>query len=645
MKKISGLVILLLACSTGEAQLLKKLGDKVKEEVEYRVRRKAGQKIDEGIDKVFELPKKIRINKKGNEPQAEDGDKQAVSNKKGKGNSPLPITAGDNDGEELTAKDGFVTLELSSSSIFTGSAIRFTGESIRYKQYGSVEISINGPSVNELRTATLGSNGEFVLDWTATEATGDFTVTVKSSDKKSKRTATFTVQGIDWMDNWGDENIEETRKAYDNLEVQVSGAKEKISPKDRAELEKKLGEVKKKVDGLVKLFSDLNTAGKATASLARKLKRMPPSFKRELSDLGTTLSTHARQMAEINKKAQHTPSDVTICEYLVMVNEACAAFSAVSNVATLNIWGIVKNIALDKGVPKATGEINEAAGGIKAPYDFPLKEASKIFATSKIDAESLVSTMGKAGIAGDLVQFASDVLMKLYCGTFSGEMIHDYTINFKNNNGETWWKYGVKMKGNVSLRYPKEGAEKGIIKMKGCIEGNATSFSFYQNVAVEESFKMGTKEKIEVVELKVIKPPAVPFVSSQADKFGFGAAARTLATPASFYILIDAEYDPDNKTIKLFINKAVMDFSTLIKNTFIFLLVGPDLLPYIKRMDFPIHPARLTINGSLKENNEFPVSKDKSSNLSFIAKQNRHIGKAPDVIETDLNLLITGKKD
>lgn len=638
-------MLLLLAVQIGEAQILKKLGDKVKEEVEYRVRRKAGQKIDEGIDKVFELPKKIKINKKGNEPGTDNKDKVPGTRKNKKDDEPAGINAKESGEDELTAKDGFVTLNLSASTVFTGSAIRFTGESIKHKQYGSVEITVSGPSTNDVRIATLSNDGNYVFDYAGTENTGDFTVTVKSSDKKSKRTEAFTVLGIDWMDNWGDESIEETKKAYDNLEEQVDKAKENISPKDKIELEKKLDAVKKKVDDLVKLFKDLNTAGKATADLARKSKRMPPSFKRELSDLGNTLSTHAKQQAIANKNAKHTPSDVTICEYLVMVNEACAAFSTISNVASLNIMSIVKNIALDKGVPKATGEINEAAGGIQAPYDFPLKEATKIFATSKVDAESLVSKMGKAGMTGDLVQFASDVLMKAYCGTFSGEMSHDYTINFKNNNGETWWKYGVKMKGNVSLRYPKKGAEAGIIKMKGSIEGNATNFSFYQNVAVEESFKMGTKDKIEVVELKVLKPPAVPFVSSQVDKFGFGAAARTFATPASFYILINAEYDPDNKTIKLFINKALLDFTVLIKNTFIFLLIGPDLLPYIKRMDFPIHPARLTINGSLKENNEFPVSKDKSNNLSFMAKQNRHIGKSADVIETDLNLLITAKKD
>jgi hypothetical protein len=248
-------------------------------------------------------------------------------------------------------------------------------------------------------------------------------------------------------------------------------------------------------------------------------------------------------------------------------------------------------------------------------------------------------------MAGDVLQFASDVLLKAYCGTLSGEMTHDYTVNFRNSDGETWWKYGVKMKAAVSLRYPKKGAESGIIKMKGSIEGNAINFTFFQHVAVEESFKEGTKEKIEVVELRVIKPPAVPFVSSQSDKFGFGAVARGIVTPASFYIPIDAEYNPDDNKIKIFINPAILDFTPLIKNTFIFLLVGGDLLPYFKKMDFPIHPAQLTIKASFKDKNEFTVDKDKSNNLSFTAKGNRHIGSSSDKIETDLNFYISAKKD
>jgi hypothetical protein len=652
MRSFLALVFLLFFWSSSDAQFFKDLGNKAKDEVEYRIRRKAGQKIDEGLDKALDLPRKIKINKKGNEPATTDepktsgqsGQGQSGQKKKDDKRSSSPAAGlKDEGGDDLVAKDGFITLDLSAKAVFPGASLRFSGESIKQKQFTSVEITVSGPSTHEVRTLSLNAEGAYSMDWVATSNTGEYTVTVKSSDKKAEKTEPFTVEGLNGMENWGTDNINETNNAYDNLKDQVERAEGSVSAKDKAELEKKLNDVKSKVDDLIKLFTDLNKAGKATSDLVKKGIRQPQSFTRYLPDLNNTLATHAREMKTFNRLSKHEPFDNTICEYLVMVNEACAAFSTITNVATLNITGILKNIALDKVAPKLAGDANKAAGGNQS--DFALQEATKMYATSKIDAESMLTKMGQAGLAGDLLQFASSVLLKVYCGTFSGDIQHDYTINFRNGDGLTWWKYGVKMKGSLSLRYPKKGAESGIIKMKGSIEGNATNFTFFQNVAIEESFNEGSKGKIEVVELKVLKPATFPFVSSQADKLGFGAAARTLVTPASFYIPVDAEYDPDNDKIKITINPALWDFTPFVKNTFIFLLVGGDLLPYIKKMDFPIHSAERTMRGNLLVNNEFTMYKDEKGNPYFSDKRNRHIGSPGTKIETDLNLDIQAKKD
>jgi hypothetical protein len=162
--------------------------------------------------------------------------------------------------------------------------------------------------------------------------------------------------------------------------------------------------------------------------------------------------------------------------------------------------------------------------------------------------------------------------------------------------------------------------------MKGNLEGNATKFTFYENVEADDGFLEGSKGKIEVVELKVIKPPAIPFVSSLNDPAGFGAVARTLATPACFNIIIDAEYDVDADKIKIFVEKPLIDFSPAVVNQLIFLLVGADLLPYFKRMTFPIHKAYRTLSSVVRDHNEFMVDKDSKGNLSFSGKANKHLG-------------------
>ncbi|MGI8583644.1 MAG: hypothetical protein ACR2KX_15710, partial [Chitinophagaceae bacterium] len=261
------------------------------------------------------------------------------------------------------------------------------------------------------------------------------------------------------------------------------------------------------------------------------------------------------------------------------------------------------------------------------------------------DAESFNSSMGLAGGVGDITQYVSDVLLKKYCGVFKGELKHDDTIDFRNKDGVSWWKYGVVMQGAFTLRYPKENNKGKVIKMKGNFEGNATKFTFYENIEAQDDFQEGSKGKIEVVELKVLKPPAIPFVSSMNDVAGFGAVARTLATPACFNITMDAEYDVDANKIKLFVNGAIIDFSPAVVNQVIFAEIGGDLFQYIKRMTFPIHKVFRTLGSVLYKNNEFTIDKDPKGNLSFAGKANKHLGSKTDKIEHDLNFSLFAKKE
>lgn len=643
---LSLLAILLLYKS--DAQILKKLGKKIQDDAEWRVRYKADQQVSKGIDTLLDVPKKIKEKKKNKknktlESSAEKQDNN--SDNPDKNNASKSMNASADDANDMTPKDGQITLKLSSNNVFAGGRISITGESVKYKNFNQVEISVTGPSTKDMKSIALADDGKFNSIWIANDKTGEFTVTAKSSDKKIQQSAKFTVYSLPKLNNWADENIDETNKAFDNLKEAVAKVEESISPKDKAELEKKMAEAKEKVDGALKLFKDLNTAGKQTADLLKTAKNISPNLSGNLSDLNNALADNARQMKSFRNLTKHEPQDNTVCEYCVMVNEACAAFSAFTNFYSTSLKTIITNVALDKGVPKAVDVVNSNGAQIDAPHDFFPKEIAKIFATSKVDAESLTTKLGKAGIAGDVLQYASDVVLKTYCGVFKGEIKHDYTVDFRNKDGVTWWKYGVVVQGALSLRYPKEGSHGNIIKMKGNFEGNATKFTFYENVEADDGFNEGSKGKIEVVELKVLKPAAFPFVSSLNDPAGFGAVARTIATPACFNITLDAEYDVDSKKIKLFVNNALIDFSPAVINQLIFLEVGADLLPYIKRMMFPIHPILRTLGSIVRDHNEFAMIKDSKGNLSFTGKANKHLGSKTDKIEHDLNFSIVAKKD
>ncbi len=644
MKEVLLLLLSFLLVTKSQAQILKKILNRVKDDAAWHVSNKIDNEVRKGVDSIFEMPKKIK-GKNNAKASTEEIDKNSSVEKQPKNkNEAGNITVAASEEKEMKPADGFITLTLSANTIFTGGYIRISGQSIMHKDFKQVEIKVTGPSTTDTRNISLDADGNYIVDWIASEKTGDYTVTVIGSDKKSKLSETFTVEEIEKIfdDVWPEENIKQTKKALDNLEDAVDKVESEISTKDKATLEQKMDELRAKTADVLNLFKDLNKAGKEISKLAKSGKKMSPALAGNLSALKQNLNEQAEQMKKIAEVANHEPADNTICEYLVMVNEACAAFSTFTNVWSKSLGTILKNITLDKGVPKTVEVMNN--NRLPSDAEFMGKETSKIFATSLFDAESLSSKMGKAGVAGDLIQYVSDVLLKAYCGIYKGNFTHDYTIEFRNNQGENWWAYGAEMKATFSLRYPKKNTG-DIIKMKGNLEGNATKFTFSQDVAKENDFHAVSKGKLVVVPIKTYTPLTVSVATSERDIMGFGAIARGMATPAYFNIAVDAEYDVNARKIKIFVNRSIADFSDFIVNQFIFFMIGQDMIPYPKTMSFPIHKAKTTINGIFISFKEFDVEKDSKGNESFKGKGTRHIGDKTSIRETNLNFTLTAKKE
>lgn len=645
MKQLLLLLLSFLLVTKGGAQILKKIANRIKDDAAWRVSNKIDNEVRKGVDSLFEMPKKMK-GKNNAKASTEEIDKKSTTDNQSKNkNEAVDNTMAASTEKEMKPVDGFITLVLSANTIFTGGTILINGESVKYKNLNQVEITVTGPSTNNIKNVSLAEDGKYRTGWIAADRAGEYTVTVKSSDKKARQTLKLTVYTLPDLGNLCDKNIAEVDKAFDKLKNSAAKVADGISPKDKAELEKKIADVKDKVDNVLKLYKDLNKAGKETAQLAKSGKRLPHGLAGNLSTLNDNLTDQSEQLKALEKIAEHEPLDNTVCEYIVILNEACAAFQTVTNLWSRSIFTILANIATDKAAPAIAGGINDAGVGIDAPNDFPLKEMTKIYATSKVDAESLSTKLGKAGIAADLAQFALDVLLKIYCGVFKGTFTHDYNIEFRNNDGENWWTYGADMKAVLFLRYPKDKNNGGIIKMKGNLEGNAIKFNFWQDIAKENDFHAVSKGKIIVVPIKTFTPLSVSLATSERDILGFGAIARGLATPAYFNIPIDAEYDVDAKKIKIFVNDAFIDFSNLVANQFVFLMVGQDLIPYPKKMDFPIHKAKTTINGIFISFKEFDVVKDSKGNESFKGKGTRHIGDKTSIRETNLNFTLTAKKE
>jgi hypothetical protein len=631
----------LLSCHFGHTQLWRQVKDRIKNKVEQKVLQKAEQSVDNAIDSIGKKNKKTKQNAE-QEPEV-------ITPEPVIDTVPAPQTIieevkteGSND---VTQQEGFISITLSADKTFIGGIIYISGKTVLYKDYKTTELIITAKGYSEKKTVALILGGAYNATWNVPATEGEYTITAISSDKKATASKKVTVYELPELEEMAKDNIEQTNKAFANLEDKAARVKPKLSMAHAAELDKKIKEAKLKKDAAIKLFTSIAEANKKLATLAKKGRGLPRNLSQNLSELNSKLTQQSEDIKRIQELANHEPLDNSICEYLVMLNEACAAFSTFTNVFSKSIGTIIKNIVLDKVIPATIGGANEKVGSpIPSPLDFPPKEAAKLYATSLVDAESLVGKLGTAGITGDMITFITEVLMKIFCGVYKGELTHNYTMTFINSDGKTWWRYAVEMTAAVSLRYPKSGNTGRVIKMKGNIEGNATKFTFFADAkeAMADELKgKGVYNQVSVIPIFQLSPLAVPFSTALSDKLGFGAIARALVTPAYFNIPIDAEYDQDAKKIKILVNSALIDFTPAVFNQQAFMIIS--VLPMIRYEKYPVEKAEKTIRGSFKGKNIFPMVILKEGEPSFSGTVTREIAE-PD-FTINLLLKIKAKKE
>jgi len=618
MKIIQMIFLFLVIGNASYSQILKKVLNDVKNQAEWKVRSKATQKTDQAIDSLL-TPKKEMEKKKENKNSNPQPQKQIAS---------MTVSqAGEADG--MTVGEGFITLSLSAPEVFKGGSVIITGTSVRYGNLTEVKMTITGPATNETKTLKLYENGSFASNWQA-EKSGEFTITVASSDGKERRSGKVTVVDIEVWDDWTGENKEETNKAHELVKSRIGKIQQGIGQTDKADLDKKMKQLEQDVAISQSLFDELNNAAK---ELGKSKTALPASLRENLSQLNDMLVNHYTQTKKIRELAEHDPFDNTICEYMVMVNEACAAFSTFTNLGKVGL-AILTRIVTDY-TPLGQNTSGQASSN---NYGGAAKTPAILFARSKLDAEKITA----ARFAADVMEYVTSFLIKKYCGIIKGTIEHDYQIVYRNKLGTTWWKYDYKTAAAITLRYPKNNSGGKIIKMKGSIEGNATQFNFFQDVEQMDDFKEQMQGRAKLTPILIHRPVAVPFSTSQYT--GLGAVARGMGTPSYFYIPIDAEYDTDANTITLFLNDPMIDFSALVNYTYGYIGIAAGI-PLVTRVTFPINKAKLTLNAVVSQNNELEVNKDAKNNLVIKAKGERHIGSETSEIEHKINYSLTAKNE
>jgi hypothetical protein len=549
--------------------------------------------------------------------------------------------------------DPLILLELPEKT-FMGATVEVTGSSIKYETTKNVRIVVSGPQNYAIDTLLpMDNDGNYFCIWEAPQVAGDYKFVMYSSDKKKTTTKSIKVELVVDIQEMATDNISSTKKAITTIEDNLVSTKKTLTNTDATALDKKFKEVKISMEKMVVLYLHINDANKKIASLVSAGKAMPSHLSRNLSELQKTLKEIKEKENKAAEFLNHKATAYTICDALNGLKECLAAFSTISNFGAKTLRGVVKNIAIDKGIPFATGKFTEITSKVmkaKPPTDaqkFGAGEAGKIFATVSDDVAGLQSVMGVTGLAGDIITFIADILLKTYCGTFSGTVKQTYKFRNFNKSAEDWWIYTGILEASITLRYPKASNTGNIIKMKGYIEGNATKFTFGADPkkAIRDEIKQDLYEHTKLIKIFEVKPPTIPFSSATVDKetFGFGFGARMLATPACFNILVDAEYNQETKEVKLFLNEATIDFSPAVKFRQLYAFVKYALAYELNYQDYPVAKAFKTMKKNLEDKNYFPVTIDANKNPSFKGNVKKKINVVGQ--EIDLSFDVDATKE
>ncbi len=512
-----------------------------------------------------------------------------------------------------------ITLELPEMASITV-AVPYGGESVLYKEFKTVRIDVTGPKgYNFNLNLSLDKNGKFNSYWVAPEVTGNYVFIATSSDGKGKDTSIIKVEGIETLDNMADESVALIEKAEKIVDDKAKEIESKITATDKKTLNEKLDKFRANVKQYKNLFNSIKDAAKNTkkvikSSLGKSGQTLPRNLMHHLNDLNNTINKQETDLKRVNEYYNHKSSDYTLCDYLNGFKEVLAAYSTITSFAQKSVSTILKNIAVNNALPVVTNKQYEMAGattGVETGDGgkFIATQAAKNFAMPLAAASTLDGFMGRVGLAGDVLTFIVDVLIKTYCITFSNKITQENKFTFTNEYDEKWYVYKTKLEGVLSLRAPKADGRSNIIKMKGSIEGNLTSYKAFADpkaCIAKELKEQGVYSNTICFPLVEINPVIVPFSTAANDVGGFGWGTRMLATPACFNIPVDAEYNTQTKEIKLFIIKAnAIDFSPAVKFRQLFMYIA--MLPMTQYQDYPIEKAAITMFANFKEKNNFPI--------------------------------------
>ena len=290
------------------------------------------------------------------------------------------------------------------------------------------------------------------------------------------------------------------------------------------------------------------------------------------------------KLDEAKKRLAAAKDEAALCDTINLAGEALSLVQLVTTLASGGVTTVAYKLFMNNGLPAALNTL-------------PTGDTEK-FATGEAIKAGIETTKGLKAIldqgldfVGNLAGFVTKEVFKRYCNTYEGPVTAHMELTIAEKL-VPWWKYTVTLEGLIRLRFQKSAPTNKPIPLTGEIEGNATNFTFNEDVFVIEKPPQG------MVVMKRLRVTPVPFVNSAKDPLGFGLFAR-MGTPAYFHVPVQGELIGGKLILKLL--DAKVDFTDVVKNRLVLIAIHPALpIPMIKTFDFPVQKAQYVLTRGMQ---------------------------------------------
>lgn len=415
-------------------------------------------------------------------------------------------------------------------------------------------------------TVTASASGSFETTY-KTQVSGGHAVLVRDATGKHSGEAEFDVESATEVAKSIKEELERQAQALienANAMAKAVSAKLRDVPASPAR-DQAMEQAKALVDAIEKLRRGDTVAelGRRADGL-RRLQQLGPRMASATHPLVSQLQSWIEQAHQANAKASQPLAELAhgnvVCDQLDIVVNGLKFVDFYLSLLTTPLQfftGWAKENVPPKLAANLPGDVQRKRVGMET-----LESGWKAVLgnyTEALDVQKL---------AVNLTSFVASRVFDQYCQTFTGPVSGSMNAEFIEN-GSTWWRYRIDIKGQLVLRYPKN-ARSDAIALTGEFLGNATKFKSWDNaipvlfpkLAAGTIFKEVRRlEPLSMSDFKLLGAPEKHswITNPIADSIEKGGPiVQNFMTPAFFRVPVRGDLRGD--TLRIELQPAAVDF-------------------------------------------------------------------------------------